>query len=249
MNIKVTAAALLLALAAGGTSRAQEPGGNAGKTPGRGWLGVAIQDVTPRVAREKNLHVKSGALVNGVTDESPAEDAGIKEHDVIVAFNGKTIDESDDLLEAVRAAAPGEKADITVFRGEEKKVVHATLGKAPKRDTGFAFRYPGPMTRFRFFRSEGIEGLSLSDLNRQLGAYFGAPGGRGVLVEEVERESPGEQAGFKAGDVIIRAGSEDVETTEDIAEALEGHARGEKVEIGVLRKGEKVTLTAVAEGP
>ena len=251
MNIKVIVAALLLSLAAGGASRAQGTGETAQKekTAKHGWLGVAIQDVTPRIARENNLHVKSGALVNGVTRESPAEDAGIREHDVIVAFNGKAIDVSDDLLNAVRATAPGEKADITIYRDEEKKSVHATLGKAPGRDFAFSFHGPGPMERLRIFRSEGIEGLSLSDLNRQLGEYFGAPGGRGVLVEEVERESEGEHAGFRAGDVIVRAGSEDVETTEDIAEAMEGHAKGDKVEFGVLRKGNKVTLTAVSEGP
>ncbi len=259
----VAAAALLLAiLTAAGTPAARTKGtGNGEKgNGGHGWLGVSIQDVTPRLARERDLHIKSGALVNGVTRESPADEAGIKEDDIIVDFNGKTIDDADDLFEAVRGAAPGDQAGVTFYRGAEKKTLQVTLEKPPRRE--FSFHSPGRfmmphippmphmarMPRVRIFREEGIEGLELTDLNKQLGEYFGAPNGRGVLVENVERESAGEKGGFKAGDVIIKAGKEDVETTDDIAEALEGVKKGEKVEFGVLRKGAHVTLTVESEG-
>jgi S1-C subfamily serine protease len=257
------AAALLLAILTGaGTTQAQPKGtGNDEKgNSSHGWLGVSIQDVTPRLARERDFHVKSGALVNGVTSESPADEAGIKEDDVIVEFNGKSIDDADDLLEAVRGAAPGDHAGVTFYRGAEKKTLQVTLDRAPRRS--FSFHGPGgfmmphipPMPhmarrpRVRIFREEGIEGLELTDLNKQLGEYFGAPNGRGVLVEKVERESAGEKGGFKAGDVIIKAGKEDVETTEDIAEALEGITKGEKIEFGVLRKETHLTLTVESEG-
>jgi membrane-associated protease RseP (regulator of RpoE activity) len=260
MKGRILAAALLIALLSPGVTPARqtkEEGNEEKRNERHGWLGVSIQDVTPRAAREMDLKVKSGALVNGVTEESPAEDSGIKEHDVIVEFNGKTVDESDDLLSAVRSASPGDKASVTFYRGQEKKTVQVTLGKAPRRDFAFSFRGPGhiniphpaPMPRIHIFRSEGVLGLSLTDLNRQLGEYFQAPNGRGVLVQEVKKESPGEKAGFKAGDVILRAGKEDVETTEDIMEAMEGLKKGEKIEFGILRKGARTTLTAESEGP
>ena len=189
MTIKVAAAALALSLAlAGGNSAAQGKGEEKqdSKTERHGWLGVSIQDVTPRLAREKELHVKSGALVNGVTEESPAEESGIKEDDVIVEFNGKTVDESDELQAAVRAASPGDKGTVTLYRCAEKKSLQVTLGKAPRR--GYSYSFHGrehiaippvpPMPRMHMFRSEGTLGLSLNDLNKQLGEYFGAPGGR-----------------------------------------------------------------------
>ena len=97
-------------------------------------------------------------------------------------------------------------------------------------------------------RSDELLGLTLSDLNRQLGEYFGAPEGKGVLVQEVEPKSAGERGGFKAGDVILTAGKKDVEDIEDVAEALEGVKEGDKVEFGVLRKGAHVTLTAESDG-
>jgi serine protease Do len=259
MNGRVVAAALLISLAAAvNTSAAQ---GRVEEKQERrnekqGWLGVAIQDVTPRIAREKDLHVKSGALVNDVTGESPAGKAGIREEDVIVEFNGKSIEESDDLRSAVRSAAPGEKATVTFYRGPEKKSLQVTLGKAPRREFAFSFHGPGdvrippipPIPPMRMFRSRGILGLTLSELNGQLGEYFGAPDGRGVLVEEVERKSPGERAGFKAGDVILKAGAEGVETVEEITEALGALKKGDSVAIGILRKGGEMTLTLESRG-
>jgi serine protease Do len=257
MNGRLITGVLLIVLcAAGNRSAAQGKGEEKQETRNgkRGWLGVAIQDVTPRIAREKDLHVKSGALVNDVTEESPAEKAGIREDDVIVEFNGKSVEEADDLLAAVRSGSPGDKANLTFYRGQEKKSLQVTLGKAPRRNYAFSFHGPGnvripPLPRIRMFRSAGMLGLTLSDLNRQLGEYFEAPNGRGVLVEEVERKSAGDRAGFKAGDVIISVGTQEVESTEDVTEALEGAKKGEKVDFGILRKGVKTSLTVESEGP
>lgn len=257
MNGRVVAAAILISLcAAGNTSAAQGKGEEKRETGNEkhGWLGVSIQDVTPRIAREKGLHVKSGALVNDVTEESPADKAGIREDDVIVEFNGKSVEESDDLQSAVRLAPPGDKANVTLYRGQEKKSLQVTPGKAPRRDFAFSFRGPRnpgfhPIPRFPMSRSEGMLGLTLGDLNRQLGEYFEAPNGKGVLVQEVEHTSAADKAGFKAGDVIIRAGKQDVESTEDITDALDGVKKGDKVEFGILRKGGQKTITVESDGP
>jgi serine protease Do len=260
MNGRDVAAAILISLYGAWSIAAAQGTSEEKREPGRekhGWLGVAIQDVTPRIARERGLRVKSGALVNGVTEESPADRAGISTEDVIVEFNGKSVGESDDLRSAVRSALPGEKASVTFYRGNEKKSLEVTLGKAPREESAFSFHGPGhiriprmpPIPRFHMFRSEGLLGLTLSDLNRQLGEYFGAPNGRGVLVEEVGRKSAGEKGGFRAGDIIVKAGKEDVETTGDITEVLDGVKRGDTVEFGILRKGEQKTITVESEGP
>ena len=256
MNARLVVAAFLLVLtAAGGASCAQGKEGDAKGTGSvkHGWLGVSIQDVTPRLARERNLSTKTGALVTDVSEDSPAQRAGISEDDIIVAFNGKSVEESQDLLTAVRAAAPGEQASLTVVRSGEKKTMQLTVGKEPRRRVAYSFRGPGavhihPIPPFHFFGYRGMMGLSLSDLNRQLGEYFEAPGGRGVLVQEVEKGSSGEKAGFKAGDVIVAIGTQEVESTEDIEDALDGVKKGENVEFGILRKGAQKTLTVESEG-
>ena len=90
-------------------------------------------------------------------------------------------------------------------------------------------------------------GLALMDLNKQLAEYFGLPDGHGVLVEEVEQNSPAAKAGFKAGDVIVSIGKESIRRRDDIRWALEDYTKGDKVEVGVIRKGNRQTFTLAME--
>ncbi|MEW6509952.1 MAG: PDZ domain-containing protein [Bacteroidota bacterium] len=253
----VLAAVLVLGC---GASGAQDKGGekesSSSKRPG--WLGVSIQDVTPRVAREHKLAVKSGALVIDVVENSPAEAAGITEDDVITGFNGKAVEESDDLLDAVRAASAHSQATVDIQRGSERKTVTVTLGRVPRRGYAYSFRMPRvpPVPRvphrihipdIHIFASHGVLGMTLSDLNRQLGEYFEAPEGRGVLVQEVEKGSAADKAGFKAGDVITKVGKDRIEDVGDIMESLEEVKKDETVDFSILRKGATKTLSMKGE--
>lgn len=229
---------------------------SAGGRTGRGWLGVSVQDVTPRLARDRDLSVTAGAIINDVMEDGPAEKAGLREGDVIVRFNGAAIADADDLTDAVRTAAPASQAGVEIQRRNEKKTVTVTLGKAPRRTYSFTMPHIPPVPRMRalprvprirVFTSHDVLGLSLADLNTQLGEYFDAPDGKGVLVEEVAHGSAGERAGFKAGDVIVRVGTERVGDTRDVLDAL-GDARAEEaVTIGILRKGAQKDLTVQAD--
>ena len=263
MNSRVCITAFALAfLLAGSTLSAQDKERSAPEASGKsrgdrhGWLGVSVRDVTPRLARERNLSVTRGALIVDVSEESPAGKAGLKEGDVIVGFNSTAIVDAGDLTDAVRAAAPESQADVDVRRGEEKTSVKVTLGKAPRHS--FSFSMPPiphipPMhalpriPRIHVFTSHDVLGLSLNDLNKQLGEYFEAPNGKGVLVEEVERGSAGEKSGFKAGDVIVKIGAETIEDTRDVLDALDDARKGETVTIGILRKGSQKNLTVQAD--
>jgi len=259
MGTRMIILALMFALLIGGdTSRAQgkeeQKSKRTATTTGtkQGWLGVSIRDVTPRVARENDLKVKTGALVNDVIEGSPADKAGIKDDDVIIEFNGKTVEDADALLDAVRALAPETPATVVVMRGEDRKSFQVTMGEGPRRNFATTWRLPHvppvpKMPRFHLFTSQAVFGLTLSDLNRQLGEYFEAPNGQGVLVQEVEKKSAAEKAGFKAGDVIVKVGKQSVESTGDIMEALEDVKEGEKVEFGILRKGAQKTLAVEAD--
>ena len=90
-------------------------------------------------------------------------------------------------------------------------------------------------------------GLDLSELNEQLGEYFNAPNGHGLLVERVEKKSSGEQAGFKAGDVITKINKTAVEDMRDFSDALEDVEEGDKVEVEILRKGAAKTISIEVE--
>jgi membrane-associated protease RseP (regulator of RpoE activity) len=136
---------------------------------------------------------------------------------------------------------------VTVQRKNEKKSLQVTIGKMKHTSWPLAVAPMAPGLRhYGFMRSTMTYGLTIRDLNPQLGEYFGAPEGKGVLVDEVQEESDAEKAGFKAGDVILRVGSDSVEDVTDVQEALRAQKEGEKVDIEILRKGSRKTLTLTA---
>lgn len=236
---------LLVASACAQTTDKQEgPTRNDRRSSQRGWLGVSTQDMTHRLARSMKATTEKGALVNNVVEDSPAEKAGIKEEDIIVEFDGKTIDDADDLVRAVRGTKPDASASIVVMRENEKKTLKVTLGKLPRSVRSYAFTIPPvPHSRVRVFRGDGMLGMSLMELNNQLGDYFGAPNGHGVLVKSVKESSKAGKAGFKAGDIIIKIGKEAIEYVDDVHNALRDSNEGDKVECEIIRKGSRTTLT------
>jgi len=91
--------------------------------------------------------------------------------------------------------------------------------------------------------------VSVQDLNRELGDYFGVSGGKGILITSVNDDSPASRAGFKAGDVIVKVGDREVEDSGDLRAALRDRPAG-KVDVTVVRKGQRMTLTPeLAEPP
>jgi membrane-associated protease RseP (regulator of RpoE activity) len=210
-----------------------------------GWLGVSIEEVTKRLAHRRDLKTDRGAYVNRVEEESPADSAGIKEGDVIIKFDEKPIDNSDDLLREVRKTKPGTDLSIVVMRGNDKKTMRVTIGRIQERREVRPFAF-GPHG-MHMWGGSTMYGLSLLELNSQLGEYFEAPNGKGVLVEKVKKNSAGEKAGFKAGDVITKVGKETIADEGDVWSALDEYKDGEKAEFEILRKGMKKTLTLVVE--
>jgi membrane-associated protease RseP (regulator of RpoE activity) len=214
----------------------------------RGWLGVSIQDMTPSLASSMGIETDEGALVNEVIEDSPAASAGVLDEDVIVEFNGRNIYDADDLMRAVRKTKSGKEVDVVVMRKGDKKSLRVTVGKYPRKHKSYSYSFRAPKApRVHVFGSHHMFGLRLSELNKQLGEYFGAPKGRGVLVEEVEKESAAEKAGFKAGDVVIKAGEEVVKDIEDICDGLAEYNEGDKVDFEILRKGSKETFSLAVE--
>jgi serine protease Do len=205
-----------------------------------------VGDVDAEAAKHSKLKATSGALVRDVVEESPAATAGIEDDDVIIEFNGKAIADGDDLVSAVRKAKPGETVPVLVVRHDQKKSLQVKIGKLPAIEHPMAFTLPPapqiPPIHMKMFQGSEMGGLQVMDLNSQLGEYFGAPYGKGVLVERVKGKSPAANAGFKAGDVIVKLGKEEIGQTEDLWSAMEEYSEGDTATFQVLRKGTNLVL-------
>ena len=211
-----------------------------------GWIGVMIQDVNEKIARKAKLDSEEGAYVNEVLEDSPADSAGIQEHDVIIEFNGKKLFDSDDLVKIVNRTLPGTKVNVVIVREGEKKTLYVTVGKK-KESQHHMFGEMPTIPDVHIFTGNRVLGLQLLTLNEQLGEYFGAPNNEGVLVEEVEHKSTAEKAGFRAGDIVIRVGKKTVDAAEKIRQELKKYDEGDTVAFEVIRKSVKKILTVEME--
>jgi serine protease Do len=205
----------------------------------RGWLGVAVQDVTPELARALKLKQEKGALVADVTRGTPAAEAGLQAEDLIVSLDGKPLESSRELTRAVGFKAPGADVALGVVRDGEQKELKLTLGERPDLE-GVGV---GPTPREdAVARAESL-GLSVEDSNGQpqrrgLSRFWGRgerqP--RGALIAGVEPGSPAEQAGLRPGMVVVEAGGEPVGSAREllsaIAEAPEGSVLLMRVRVG-----------------
>lgn len=97
----------------------------------RGWLGVSMQDITPELAESLNLNSTDGTLIAGVLKNGPADDAGIKPGDVLVAVNNESISNASEMLNRVAALPPGKVAVLSVFRNGAQLDIQVQIGKRP----------------------------------------------------------------------------------------------------------------------
>ncbi len=156
----------------------------------RGRLGVTIQEVNQALADSFGLKTPHGALVSAVEKGSPAERAGLKPGDVIVALNGKPINRSSDLPARVADLKPGTSAQVEIIRKGEKKSVTVTVGEMKPDQVASSGQSAA---------QQGRLGLAVRPLTRDERKQAGVSGG--LLVEQVS--GPAARAGIEAGDVVL----------------------------------------------
>ena len=163
-----------------------------------GYLGIAMNDVTPDNAHFFNLQDASGAIVSQVTPDSPAASAGLKQGDVISELNGKKILNGSELQVAVSEDRPGTKIALGVIRDGKLTTVNLTVGEFHgKNDVESADGDGGP-------QNNGKLGISVGDLTADARQQIHAPEQlHGVVVQQVRPNSPADDAGLQAGDVIV----------------------------------------------
>ncbi len=263
---------MALLLAFGGSAMADK---DKKESAEEGWLGIYIQNIDEDLQEAWDLPTDDGVIVSDVVKDSPAEKSGLEEGDVIVKYDGKTVTSTGRLTRMTRRSKPDTEVKLDILRDGKSQELTVTIGKREddadfgNDDENMMFfgtprghlpridmpRIPPPPDgRFSIpgvdvyrFGLRGRIGIQMSDLNKQLGDYFGVEDGKGVLIEKVLKDSPAEKADLRAGDVIIGIGGDEVYETEDIFDEIGDLDGGENVELTVLRKGTKKNVTVTLE--
>jgi serine protease Do len=201
----------------------------------RGWLGVAIQSVTPELAKSFGLKEPMGALVAEVTKDGPAEQAGLERGDVITAFNGTTIKDSHELPALVARTPVGEKAEVTVLRGGKEKIFAIKLGELTDQQAKAE----------RGEESGENWGMTVASPSSELARRFQLDRNqKGVVVTEVEPGSSAELAGIQVGDVIEEVNRQPIESVEDFNQAIAA-AKDKETLLLLARRGNATSFFAL----
>ena len=176
---------------------------------------------------------EKGALISSVTPGGPSEKAGLKIGDVIVSFQGKEIKDSKRLPYIVSSTPVGTDAEVVVIRKGDKKTFNVKLGERPGSDEFMTGD-----------ENSGLNlGMELETLTPEKARRYGIRDTDGLLVLDVDYNSPAAEAGLRQGDVILEVDREKIPTVEAFDRKLRDYKPGDKVLLLVKRRNTTIFTT------
>lgn len=226
------------------------------------YLGVDTRDITPDRLAPLHLKDERGVEVTMVDQDAPAGKAGLKEQDVILTLNGNEVQSVEQLRRMIREIPPGRVATLGISRNGRTMTIKVELADRKKN---YSYNYGPDDKQFKFtmpvmptmpimpelpdlpvsivvVHSSARSGLMVENLTPQLGDFFGAKNGEGVLVRSVEKGSRADKAGFHAGDVIVKINGEAIHDSGDFSQALRSR-KDNTASISVIRDKREQTIT------
>jgi serine protease Do len=223
------------------------------------YLGVDTRDITADRLSVLHLKEETGVEITMVDQDAPAGKAGLKEQDVILTLNGEKIESVEQLRRMIRETPSGRLVTLGISRNGQPMTFKVQLAD---RKNSFAYNFGPKAKDFHFempampvipeidmpvsivvVHSSARSGLMVENLTSQLGDFFGAKNGQGVLVRSVEKGSRADKAGFRAGDVIIKINGEPIHDAGDFSHALRSSKESNTASISILRDKKEQTIT------
>jgi serine protease Do len=199
------------------------------KSVKRGWLGVSIQDVDENSAKALGLDSASGALVSAVTPGDPAEKAGIKAGDVIVAVDGVSVSDAGDLTRKIGDLLPGVKINLSVWREGKTLKLPLVLGERNAEKVAQGQTGPG-------VQGEDVLGLALRPVSQEEVKALELERVAGLLVLEIGEGSPAAQNGLAVGDVILEANGKPVNTVKALRAVVDSDGKEKGVIMLLIKR-------------
>ena len=193
----------------------------------RGWLGVSIQDLTPELAEYYGVKDGKGALVGEVFEGDPADKAGIKAKDVIIAVDGDKVEDSRDLSQRIAQVSVGQKITLKVIRKGKERKFSVKIAKRTEEKETLASKKPV---------EEAELGMTVSPLTPDLAREFAVSEDEGVVVVSVEKDSPADKADVQPGDLILEMDHEPIKDMEDYQSQIKNAKEGDTISLLVKRK-------------
>ncbi len=205
---------------------------NKGKVT-RGWLGILIQDVNRELAESFGMKQPKGAVVLRILDDSPASKAGFKVGDVVVDFNGVSINRSSDLPIAVGSTKTGSKVKVKVIREGKSKTLNVVIEELPSEEELAVTKPDQPAKLNRI-------GATVNDLTEEQRNNLNIQKG-GVYVQKVSK-GPAREAGIKSGDVILKLNSIDITDAKQFRSIVKKLPEGKALPILIQRRASPIFL-------
>jgi serine protease Do len=189
----------------------------------RGWLGVGIQDLTPELAEYYGIKDENGVLVAQVFEGDPADKAGIKANDIIIAVDDKPVKTSRELTATIANIPVGKKTPITILRDGKEKTVKVKIAKRDDSER-LARRVP---------EKNGELGIRIAEMTPEMAKRYGhSETEKGVLVVGVESGSKAAEAGIRQGDLVKEVNRKPVTAVSELRAELK---KNEKIQLLVKR--------------
>ena len=229
-----------------------------------GYLGVEFTDVDADKAQALKLKEVRGAVITLIDHDAPAGQIGLKVNDVVLAINGQNVAGADQLHRMLRELPPGRNVSLEISRDgniqtlavqlvDRKALDHDVWGRIGNNVDGVGIAPPVPVMgitggdaipasgfHLPLFTSTLNVGAMVEPLTSQMAEYFGIPGG--LMIKQVSKKSEASAAGFKAFDVILKVGTDSINTLADWDRALRSN-QGKPVQVTILRDRKQQTIT------
>lgn len=185
---------------------------NKGKVT-RGWLGIIIQDVNEGLAKSFGLKDASGVLVSEVTENSPAKKNGLFQGDIVTGINGTPVVDVADLRNKIAMTPPNTELPLQVIRDGKQMELVLTVGEQPADLDSLAPKITTtPLSEM---------GLSLQNLTEEVAKQFGYAKDQGVLIADVDPDSPAGRVGLQAGQLVEEVNKIRVKNLQELRQVLE----------------------------